>query len=281
MKVSVIVCCYNEEKNLTVCLQSLKEQTYRDFELIVVDDGSVDGTSKIARDFGAKVIRIKHSGLPTARNVGVKNSYGDIVAFTDADCFVTPDWLEKLSSAIKAKNYDSVIGGTVKILNPQNFLVKCRKLLDRNFTIKTIAGGYNMAHKKEVIIKLNGFDPRFIRACDYDFNLRVLENGFKMGWVKDATVYFSFPETIRDLMKKQVNDGFWFRNILRKHPWHLKQKYKGIISGIMALIPFFRIRPLLKAYKQTKNLKFAIYHVLYGYAASLAFYSGFLWSFFR
>lgn len=276
MKVSVIVCCYNEEKHLPICLQSLKKQTYRDFELIVVDDGSTDGTSQVAQDLGAKVVKINHSGLPTARNVGVENASGDIVAFTDADCTVEPKWLEKLVYALESKGYDGVIGGTVKALNPQNSFLKCLRLMDRNSVRKCISGGYNMAYRKETIITLGGFDPRFFRGGDYDFNLRVLENGFKVGWVKDATVYFTFPDSIRKLIRKRLKDGVWFKRILRKHPWYLKKNFRRIMTGIAQILPFLRIRYLINAYRQTSDFKLSLRHFLYSYVSSLVFYIGFL-----
>jgi glycosyltransferase involved in cell wall biosynthesis len=276
MEVSVIVCCYNEEKHLPACLKSLKNQTHTDFELVVVDDGSNDGTSQIARDFGAKVIKILHSGLPTARNEGVKNASGDIIVFTDADCVVDSKWLEKLVYALKDEEYDAAIGGTVKILNPHSTLVKYLKLMEKNSIKMCLSGGYNMAYRREAIIKLGGFDPNLIRGGDYDFNLRALENGFKVNWVKDATVYFTFLEIMGELLRKQMGDGIWFREILKRHPQHLKRKISGIITGFAALLPLFRIRSLIDVYRRTRNLKIALYHALYGYAASLAFHTGFI-----
>src|SRR5689334_23846816 len=93
LTVSVIVPAYNAADTLPECLLSLGRQMRAPHEIIVVDDGSTDETAAIARDFGAWVVATqRRSGPAAARNLGVANARGNIVAFTDADCAPSPGW---------------------------------------------------------------------------------------------------------------------------------------------------------------------------------------------
>jgi len=100
-KVSVIIPALNEEKLLPSTLESVKAQTYKDFELIVKDGLSVDKTVGIARRYGAKVISLKDSSAGEARDQGAKHAVGDVLVFLDADTLMAPDTLSKLVKDIR------------------------------------------------------------------------------------------------------------------------------------------------------------------------------------
>jgi len=91
--ISVVVCAHNAEATLDECLEHTCSLDYPQMEIVVVDDGSSDGTAAIARRHPeARLVSIPHSGLATARNEGLKNTTGDIVAFLDSDAFPSPEW---------------------------------------------------------------------------------------------------------------------------------------------------------------------------------------------
>ena len=94
--ISVIIPTYNEEANITACLQSLSNQTIRrdEYEIIVVDGNSKDSTCELARAYADEVMTQTSPKVGGARNDGVLRARGDIVATTDADCIIPPDWLE-------------------------------------------------------------------------------------------------------------------------------------------------------------------------------------------
>lgn len=130
MKVSVIIPTFNEEKVIEDCLKSLKEQTFKDLEIIIVDDGSTDKTldvlskSKI-RNPKFEIIKQNHLGAGEARNLGAKNAKGDILVFVDADMVFKKDFIEKLIKPIKE---DGVIGTFSKeeyVLNKDKIWSKC------------------------------------------------------------------------------------------------------------------------------------------------------------
>src|SRR3989344_8981820 len=104
MKVSVIVPAYNEEKVILGCLESLVKQTYKDMEIIVVDDGSTDATLQMLRRaskaFDVKIFSQEHKGPGAARNLGAKHASGDILVFVDADMIFDKNFIKKLIAPI-------------------------------------------------------------------------------------------------------------------------------------------------------------------------------------
>lgn len=100
-KISIIVPIYNAEKYLTECIRSIIGQTYQDWELILVDDGSEDSSAMICRDFSLQDHRIhyihkENGGVSSARNEGIKRVSGEFIAFVDSDDFIEPNMIELL-----------------------------------------------------------------------------------------------------------------------------------------------------------------------------------------
>jgi O-antigen biosynthesis protein len=94
--VSVVIPAYNRQDLLPLCLDSLKTQEYEDYEIIVVDDGSTDGTADAARRYPVRVIELGvNSGAGVARNAGVRAASGELIAFIDSDCTAPPDWISR------------------------------------------------------------------------------------------------------------------------------------------------------------------------------------------
>lgn len=104
--ITIVVPIYNVEKYLKQCLESLISQTYKNIEIILINDGSTDGSKKICEEFTKKDTRIivinqKNSGLSAARNTGIDNAMGKYITFVDADDYVSNYYIEKLYNAIK------------------------------------------------------------------------------------------------------------------------------------------------------------------------------------
>ena len=108
--VSIIVTIYNSEKYLKEALDSIVNQTYQDYEVIMVNDGSADNSGAIALSYTSdqrfKLINSEHVGFPQAKNIGLSNIHGDYVIFFDSDDIVHHQWLELLIKPILENNVD-------------------------------------------------------------------------------------------------------------------------------------------------------------------------------
>ena len=110
-KISIIIPSYNEEKNISRCLDSVMNQTFSDFEVLCVDDGSNDKTFDIIKNYSEKDSRIiplknPNKGVSSARNFGIENAKGDYIGFVDSDDFIQPQMYEFLYRAVTENNCD-------------------------------------------------------------------------------------------------------------------------------------------------------------------------------
>ena len=126
MKITVAICCLNSEGVLTNTLATLRDNTPKDISIIVVDDGSIDNTAKIASEHGALVISHNENlGYAQARQSALENCDTEILAFIDDSCLIAQDWyssLEKLWESAPATT--KIIAGLMEIYEPQSFLQK-------------------------------------------------------------------------------------------------------------------------------------------------------------
>ena len=104
-KISVIVPVYNTEQYLHRCIDSILAQTYTDFELLLIDDGSKDNSGKICNEYAAKDSRVRvfhkeNGGVSSARNIGLDNAKGGWISFVDSDDWISTEYLENLFNAV-------------------------------------------------------------------------------------------------------------------------------------------------------------------------------------
>lgn len=113
-KVSILVPVYNVELSLDKCIQSILKQTYKNFELVIVDDGSTDNSLSMCYEYAKKDKRIKiikkesHTCLSDVRNIGIENATGEYIMFVDSDDYVCETFVEDMVEAIENKNVDVV-----------------------------------------------------------------------------------------------------------------------------------------------------------------------------
>lgn len=113
MKISIVVPVYNMSRYLDKCISSIRNQSYTNLEIILIDDGSIDGSSKIVdkhASFDSRIIAIheENQGESRARNVGLEQTTGDYIAFVDCDDWIEPDIYETLLSAAVSNDLDIV-----------------------------------------------------------------------------------------------------------------------------------------------------------------------------
>ena len=109
MKISIIIPAYNVSKYIKRCILSILNQTYKNIEIIVVNDGSTDNTLDIVKKFNVKVFNQENSGgASSPRNVGLKNSTGDYITFVDGDDYIDKNYVEDMVKLIESNNYDII-----------------------------------------------------------------------------------------------------------------------------------------------------------------------------
>jgi glycosyltransferase involved in cell wall biosynthesis len=179
--VSVIIPCYNQAYFLREAIESVLQQTYPHFEIVVVDDGSTDGTSEVASSFpGVRTIHQENRGSSAARNVGLSMSTGYYVVFLDADDRLLPIALETnvdcLGShpdcALAAGQYRTIAADGTVLERPQQRYPQHDHYLEllRRCHIAVPAP---VMHRRDVLDSVGGFDASFQRCMDYDLYLRI------------------------------------------------------------------------------------------------------------
>ena len=160
--ISVIIPVYNSEKTLVKCLRSLLGQSFVDYELIIVNDGSTDGTESLCMRYANKYYKkIKYfqkenGGVSSARNMGIKNAKGDYICFVDSDDYVAPNYLEDLYNGIKENDADLSMCLISKswdmVSSDETFFYNCNEII-KTILINTYhnAGPYNKLFKRELM----------------------------------------------------------------------------------------------------------------------------------
>ena len=181
--ISVIIPAYNAERTILDTIASVQQQTFADFELIVINDGSTDGTLELlqsVKDDRLQVFSYENGGLPTARNRGIERSQGEFIAFLDADDLWATDKLELQLASLQAHpeaglayswtyyRFNSEQDSYADTSNSFEGYVYA-DLLVKNF----LQSGSNPLIRREVINSVGLFDPA-LKACeDWDFYLRI------------------------------------------------------------------------------------------------------------
>jgi glycosyltransferase involved in cell wall biosynthesis len=176
--VSVIVCVKGAEKYIGNCISSLLGQTFKNFEIVIIDDGSCDNTAHIIEKFSDERIRCfrnqKNIGIAKSRNKGLKLSRGEYIFFTDADCVVSKNWIEH---GLKSLEDQKCVGVEGKIY----YVSKEYKPTFSDHVCKNEHGGHfmtgNIAYKRSAIQSVGGFDEKYDYHEDRDLALRILKNG--------------------------------------------------------------------------------------------------------
>lgn len=176
--VSVIVCVKDAEKYIGNCISSLLNQTFKNFEIVIIDDACHDGTVPIIERFNDERIRLfrnpKNLGIAKSRNMGIKFSRGEYIFFTDADAVVSKDWIEQGLKSFEDKKYVGVEG---KIY----YVSKDYQPTFSDHVCKNEHGGHfmtgNIAYKRSIVESAGGFDESYTYFEDRDLALRILKHG--------------------------------------------------------------------------------------------------------
>ncbi len=248
-RISVVVAIYNAVRTLNDCLSSLLDLPYPDYEVIVVNDGSTDGSASIIERYPFKAIHTPNQGVSAARNAGLRAATGEIVAYIDSDARADRDWLFYLASTYLESDAAGV-GGPNLVPEEDNWVAKCvyrapggptQVMLDDR-SAEHIPG-CNMSFRKSALEDIGGFDPIFTKAADdVDICWRLLEKGYRIGFSPSAIVWHHRRPSLKAYWRQQVGYGESEVILERKHPNKFNPWGHTCWAGrIYAPYPFFRL----------------------------------------
>jgi GT2 family glycosyltransferase len=224
-RVSVVVCSYNGAATIEECLAGIEALAYPNFELIVVDDGSTDGTAAIAARRDCRLISTETRGLAAARNTGIDAASGEIVAFIDDDAAPDPDWLTFLAHSFLTTE-NAGIGGPNLAFPEDGAVAQCISHAPGGPTHVLISDqdaehipGCNMAFRRAALEQVGGFDPRFrVAGDDVDICWRLRERGLGLGFSPAAVVWHHRRDSVRRYWRQQRCYGEAEAHLERKWP---------------------------------------------------------------
>ena len=239
VKVSIVVATYNGARTLANCLESLKRLNYPDYEVILVDDGSTDGTPQLASQFAyVRYVRRTNQGLSAARNAGIRAATGEIVAFTDDDCRADEDWLYYLVSDLIRGGFAGI--GGHNFLPPEDSDVAAAVVVSPGGPAHVMLTdreaehipGCNMAFYKWALEQVGVFDPIFRKAGDdVDVCWRLRDSNLKIGFSAAGFVWHYRRSTVKAYLKQQAGYGEAEALLMAKHPEHYNSFGGGIWHG--------------------------------------------------
>ncbi len=195
MRISVVIPAYNEESAIQPCLESIKKQTYKDYDIIVVNAESTDKTAEVSSRYTDKVITAKTGSPGPARNLGVKSSGSEVIAFTDADTIVADNWLSEIARIFE----DPKVVGAGGVLRPLDARLLDKVMFKINsdlwYRFTAVFGFYqlgtpNCAYRRNAFLSAGGFDEKLSMLEDTELSIRMKKYG-KMVIDKRMVVYNS------------------------------------------------------------------------------------------
>ncbi len=259
--VSIIVPCYNEGKTLENCVNSLMEQSYRRFEVILVDDGSTDDTldicHKLATRLNKRVFYFTkpNGGKASALNYGICRSDGEIVVCIDADSVFAKTTLNELVKSFVRNPDLGAVGGNVKVANRG-------KLFNKHQAIEYITGlnvqrrafaylgcmqvisGAIGAFNRAKLSTIGGYSSDTI-VEDMDVTISMIKAGYSVEYNSKAVAYTEAPENLKDFIRQRYRWAFGGFQIMRKHRNMVFKKKYGLM-GFVGL-PYVLISPWIDA----------------------------------
>ncbi|MAV43377.1 MAG: hypothetical protein CMA30_02745 [Euryarchaeota archaeon] len=237
--ISITVCVRDGIQWIDGCLESLKSQTYRPLEIIAVDDGSTDGSTKCLEKWHDEnsevpihVLVQGPKGLSSARQLALEHSKGEWVAITDIDVRPGQNWVSNLfaeSKPISSKENVVAVTGRTIFERADDLISKVRsveiasKYRSRPRSTSLANGPCSMFHRKS-LIEIGGFNPEWYHAEDMEVSLRLIEEGGTIVYAPDAVVIHVPESGKKRFLAKRTRDARAHVRIIRNYP---RRKRKG------------------------------------------------------
>ncbi len=306
--ISIIIAIYNRKDELFELLNSLSHQTDKDFEVIIVDDGSLINLRPTAELFheslNIEFFRKDNSGPGLSRNYGAKRAKNDWLVFVDSDVIVETDYIQKIKKNLAEVSCDA-FGGADKAHKGFNLMQKAISYsMTSVFTTGGIRGSkksvskfqprsFNMGVRKSAFEKVGGFSEMRIGE-DPDLSMRLWENGFTTAFFDDISVYHKRRVDLGKFSKQVYQFGCARPILNQRHPKYVKITFafpslfflgyvlgiieyfffqKGLILGLYGIYTFV---VFFDALYKTKNISIAANAIIATYIQMFSYGLGFL-----
>lgn len=258
LRISVIIPAYNAERTILHTLRGLETQTRKDFEVLVVDDGSTDTTTRVVTEFGkqnslpVRLIEQENSGPAKARNTGAEQADGEILIFLDSDCLPAGNWVEEMTRLLgkgvagcycgnRVRNSESIVARYVDYEMTRRHERMIGKDIDAIST-------YSASFLKRAFTECGGFDTQYREASgeDFDLTFSLARAGYRLRFVNTTFVYQYHPDSWREYLQRQFKRGYWNVKLNLKHKDKIirRDSYFGHeihIQFILSLLAFLSI----------------------------------------
>ena len=309
---SIVIPVFNRPDEVDELLGSLCHQTYKQFEVLVIEDGSTTPCNHLIEKYNSrldlKYYTKPNSGPGTTRNYGVERSKGDYVIILDADCIIPKYYLEEVEKSLQEEPTDA-FGGSDKA---HDSFTTTQKAINYSmtsfFTTGGIRGGkrkmdkfyprsFNMGVKREVYLKLGGFSKmRF--GEDIDFSIRIFEGGYSSKFIEGAWVYHKRRTNLKRFFKQVYNSGIARINLFRRYPSTLKLVHilpAAFTIGVVTLLilsilisPFFLLPLVIYAILvfidssiSNKSIQIGLLSIATAFVQLIGYGTGFLNAFWK
>lgn len=301
IKFSIIIPVYNRPDEVAELLESLTQQSYRNYEIIIVEDGSSVPCEAVVKAYADRLpvtyYTKPNSGPGQTRNYGAERAKGEYLLIWDSDILIPEGYFEAIESFLKANPVDAFGGPDRAHASFTDVQKAINYSMTSFFTTGGIRGGkkkldkffprsFNMGIRSEVYTQLGGFRAmRF--GEDVDFSYRIVEAGYKTALIPDAYVYHKRRTDFRKFFRQVHNSGIARINLSILHPGTLKLVHTLPALFMLAVIPFLPLMPLYAlmvfadAAIQNKSLRIGGLAVVAAFTQLIGYGTGFIGAAFR
>lgn len=254
--VSFIIPCYNEASYIKNCINSIRHQDIdpTSYEIIVVDNGSRDGTDVLASELGAIVLTNPRRGAAASRNMGALHAKGEILAFVDADCILGSTWVTKLSNHLEKPHVCAVAAPAIPIEAGMTWVEKAwskvfvcfpRNVQSDAVRASNLASS-NMLIRTRIFKEVGGFDEGFLSCEDYDLSQRLLKIGILLIDNSIIVTHLRESKTVAELFRREVARGRYSLRCFVKNGYNIHEIPSIAIPLIVMLIPILSVVHVIK-----------------------------------
>lgn len=298
---SIVIPVYNRPDEVAELLESLTQQSYRNYEIIIVEDGSSVPCEAVVKAYADRLpvtyYTKPNSGPGQTRNYGAERAKGEYLLIWDSDILIPEGYFEAIESFLKANPVDAFGGPDRAHASFTDVQKAINYSMTSFFTTGGIRGGkkkldkffprsFNMGIRRTVYEQLSGFRAmRF--GEDIDFSYRIVEAGYKTALIPDAYVYHKRRTDFRKFFRQVHNSGIARINLSILHPSTLKLVHTLPALFTLAVIPFMPLMPIyalavfLDASIQNRSCKIGVLAVVAAFTQLIGYGTGFIGAAFR